>query len=158
MDSLSKSIAVLLKFGKAEPEEKAKASGEYYANTKENRENTAEGKPGPWEQNKWAQRYVSLNRAMESLRQYAVNYDGRVAYDVPGFEWEENPVIAYIHEKNDTVVAEEDDIEEEEKSGYAVEELKKIFSYLDNNPTIKEAVETELVNTYGISLNQLVLR
>ena len=98
---------------------------------------------------------------MESMRRYAVNYDGRVAYDIAGFEWEENPVVAFVRESynNDTVVAEEEDSEEkEEESGYAVEELKKIFSYLDNNPTIKEAVETELVNTYGISLNQLVLR
>ena len=140
--SLSKSLAKILKSKKATDAEHKKANGAYYANTYDNRTN------GNWGTYKWAQRYVSLNRAMESLRQYAVNYDGRVAYNIPGFEWDENPVIAYIHESeaDDTEIAEvvnDLDIEltDEEKA-----ELEELLSYLDEYPELWELVEAELAN------------
>ena len=48
-----------------------------------------------WQNYKYAQRYVSLARATESLRQYA---DGSTAYNnIFGFEGNENPVIAFIN-------------------------------------------------------------
>ena len=74
------------------------ASGELFVNSSSNAD---------WETYKWAQRYVSLTRAADSLKQYAVNYDGRMAYNFGEFAWEENPVLAYIHEyiDNDTEIA-----------------------------------------------------
>jgi len=80
-------------------DKKKAATGELFANTANNTS---------WSVYKWAQRYVSLARAQESLRQYAVNYDGRVAYNIKTLEGDENPVIAFIMDycSTDTELAE----------------------------------------------------
>lgn len=80
-------------------DKKKAATGELFANTASN---------VSWSVYKWAQRYVSLARAQESLRQYAVNYDGRVAYNIKTLEGDENPVIAFIRDycSTDTELAE----------------------------------------------------
>ena len=146
INSLSKSIAKLLKFSKADDEDKRRSNGAWYANTGENSDNWNGTNGGVGY--KWAQRYVSLNRAMESLRQYAVNYDGRVAYNIPGFEWDENPVIAYIHESwaDDTEIAEVVDDLDIELTDEEKAELEELLSYLDEYPELWELVEAELAN------------
>lgn len=68
-----------------------KASGAMYVDSSENQN---------WEDYKWVQRYMSSVRTVSMLRQYAVNDDGRVAYDFSGFDWRESPVLAYIRENN----------------------------------------------------------
>ena len=96
---------------------------------------------------------MALTRAMSDLREVAVNYDGRVAYDIPGFEWEENPVLAFIRDYKDknTVIAENTDDDDNSK----MVELREIFSFLDTNPEMKELVDVELRNRYGMSISQL---
>lgn len=79
-------------------EVKRAATGELFVNSSTNND---------WSTYKWAQRYVSLARAQDSLRKYAVNYDGRVAYDIDTLSGTNNPVIAFIRQycSDDTVVA-----------------------------------------------------
>lgn len=78
-------------------EVKRAATGELFVNSSSNED---------WNTYKWAQRYVSLARAQESLRNYAVNYDGRVAYNINTLEGTNNPIIAYIYDYcDDSVVA-----------------------------------------------------
>ena len=69
----------------ASDEEKNMATGKSFVNSSSNSE---------WETYKYAQRYVSLARATEALRQY----DGDVtAYaDLKFFEGTENPVVAFL--------------------------------------------------------------
>lgn len=95
--NLKDSIKGLLNRDKTEKERAA--TGELFVNSSNNPD---------WETYKWAQRYVSLARAQESLRKYAVNYDGRVAYDIKTLEGGQNPVIAYIYDylNMDTEIAE----------------------------------------------------
>ena len=63
------------------------ASGAAYVNSASNPD---------WQVYKYAQRYVSLARATESLRQYA---DDSTAYNnILFFEGERNPVIAFTEE------------------------------------------------------------
>ena len=65
------------------------ASGEAFLNSSSNSD---------WETYKYAQRYVSLARAQESLRQYDGN---KTAYsNIRFFEGTENPVIAFIEYHN----------------------------------------------------------
>ena len=74
----------------ASESDKRIATGAEYVNSEAN---------PSWEKYKYAQRYVSLARATESLRQYAGN---STAYNnIFGFEGSENPVIAFIDECND---------------------------------------------------------
>ena len=69
-------------------EERMIASGEAFVNSDSNSD---------WQTYKYAQRYVSLARATESLRQY----DGdNMAYSkIKYFEGTENPVVAYKQAK-----------------------------------------------------------
>ncbi|MDO4611849.1 MAG: hypothetical protein Q4B29_00045 [Candidatus Saccharibacteria bacterium] len=67
--------------------EKRMASGAAFVNSSTN---------GDWETYKYAQRYVSLARATESLRAYA---DDETAYmNLKYFEGTENPVVAFLNE------------------------------------------------------------
>ena len=69
----------------ASDEEKAIATGEAFINSSSN---------SNWSTYKYAQRYVSLARATESLRQYD---GGETAYnDLRYFEGNDNPVIAFL--------------------------------------------------------------
>ena len=78
-------------------EVKRAATGELFVNSSSNED---------WNIYKWAQRYASLARAQESLRNYAVNYDGRVAYNINTLEGTNNPIIAYIYDYcDDSIVA-----------------------------------------------------
>lgn len=75
----------------ASESDKRIASGAEYVNSNSN---------PSWQNYKYAQRYVSLARAAESLRQYA---GGSTAYDnIFGFEGKENPVIAFINDYHQT--------------------------------------------------------
>lgn len=72
----------------ASAEDKAVATGAVFVNSTSNAKWTDEYR--------WAQRYVSLARATDALRQYD---EGANAYtNVPGFEGGVNPVIAFIDE------------------------------------------------------------
>lgn len=80
-------------------EVKRAATGELFVNSRNNED---------WNEYKWAQRYVSLARAQEALRSYAINYDGRMAYNISTLEGDSNPIIAFIREYcDDTIVANE---------------------------------------------------
>lgn len=80
-------------------EVKRAATGELFVNSRNNSD---------WNDYKWAQRYVSLARAQDALRSYAVNYDGRMAYNIKTLEGNDNPVMAFIYEYcYDTEVANE---------------------------------------------------
>lgn len=84
---VSSIMGMIQNFLGASEADKKIASGEEYVNSGAN-EN--------WNNYKYAQRYVSLARATDSLRQYA---DGSTAYDnIYGFEGSDNPVIAFIDE------------------------------------------------------------
>ena len=73
----------------ANEREKRLASGAAFVNSSSN---------GDWVTYKYAQRYISLARAQESLRQYDGN---KAAYsDLRFFEGMENPVIAFIEQYN----------------------------------------------------------
>lgn len=73
----------------ANEREKRLASGAAFVNSSSN---------GDWATYKYAQRYISLARAQESLRQYDGN---KAAYsDLRFFEGMENPVIAFIEQYN----------------------------------------------------------
>ena len=68
-------------------DQKKIASGEMFVNSETNQE---------WENYKYAQRYVSLARAQESLRQFDGN---ETAYsDLKYFEGTENPVVAFLND------------------------------------------------------------
>ncbi len=68
-------------------EEKNMATGKSFINSSSNPE---------WETYKYAQRYVSLARATEALRQYD---GGETAYnDMKFFEGSENPVVAFLND------------------------------------------------------------
>ena len=79
-------VGMIQSFLGASEQNKRIATGAEYVNSSNN--------PN-WQNYKYAQRYVSLARATESLRQYA---DGSTAYNnIFGFEGNENPVIAFIN-------------------------------------------------------------
>ena len=68
-------------------EDKEVATGKVFVNSSSN--------PN-WETYKYAQRYVSLARATDALRQYD---GGDTAYNnLKYFEGDENPVVAFINE------------------------------------------------------------
>lgn len=111
------------------------ASGGRFANSSRN--------AGNWNTYKWAQRYVSLTRAGDALKQYAVNYDGRVAYNFSQFAWGENPVLACIneYESRNTEVAEEELDAEIELSE---EDKELLVSYLNDYPELQKIVQQAL--------------
>ena len=82
---ISDIVSMVKNFVGASEEEKREASGEAYVKSSSNRD---------WDTYKYAQRYVSLARAQDALRQY----DGDVAAfsNLKFFEGTENPVIAYL--------------------------------------------------------------
>lgn len=82
---ISDILGMIKSFVGASEEDKRKASGEAYLNSSSNSD---------WNTYKYAQRYVSLARAQDALRQY----DGDVAAfsNLKFFEGTENPVIAYL--------------------------------------------------------------
>ena len=145
VQALSKAIAVLIKFSIADDVQKAKATGAFYADTAENREN------GNWDNSKWGQFYMSANRNMSIMRQYAVNYDGRLAYDIKGFEWDENPVLAYIRESR---AEREEQLARKEEEGLSDVEINVLLSYIMSNPELEEYVNHELAQ-YGLSLSMI---
>ena len=61
------------------------ASGEIFVNSASNPD---------WQTYKYAQRYVSLARAMAALKQYSS--DPTAYNDIPYFEGAENPVTAFL--------------------------------------------------------------
>lgn len=71
----------------ASESEKRAASGATFINS---------GSNPDWETYKYAQRYVSLARATSALRQYAK--DETSYQNIPFFEGQENPVIAFLEE------------------------------------------------------------
>ena len=80
-------LSIIKIFLGASEEDKRVASGAAYVNSNSNAD---------WQTYKYAQRYVSLARATESLRQYA---GGSSAYDkIAYFEGGENPVVAFLNE------------------------------------------------------------
>ena len=83
---ISNIIAMIKNFLGASDEDKAMATGKSFVNSSTNAD---------WETYKYAQRYVSLARATDALRQY----DGdETAYtDVKYFEGTENPVVAFLN-------------------------------------------------------------
>ena len=84
---VSNIIGMIESFLGASEMEKNIATGKEYVNS---------GSNPNWDNYKYAQRYVSLARATDSLRQYAGN---STAYNsIYGFEGDENPVIAFIEE------------------------------------------------------------
>ncbi len=88
---LSDFVEMIKSFLGADETNKRIASGAEYVNSSSN--------PN-WSKYKYAQRYVSLARATESLRQYA---DSATAYNnIFGFEGAENPVVAFIESYNQT--------------------------------------------------------
>lgn len=68
--------------------EKRIATGAAFTNTSSNYD---------WNTYKYAQRYVSLARATEALKMFTSD---ATAYNIPYFEGNENPVIAYINRYN----------------------------------------------------------
>jgi len=84
---LSNILAMIKIFLGAGEGDKRMASGAAFVNSEAN---------GDWETYKYAQRYVSLARATEALRQYA---EDKTAYTaVPFFEGKENPVVAFLED------------------------------------------------------------
>lgn len=82
---ISDILRMVRRFLGASEGEKRLASGAAFVNSSSN---------GDWNTYKYAQRYVSLARATEALRQYD---GGRTAYsNIKCFEGEENPVIAFL--------------------------------------------------------------
>ncbi|MBR3322047.1 hypothetical protein IKG05_00160 [Candidatus Saccharibacteria bacterium] len=80
-------VGMIQGFLGASESDKRIASGAEYVNSSSN---------SSWQTYKYAQRYVSLARATESLRRYA---GGSSAYNnIYGFEGEQNPVIAFLDE------------------------------------------------------------
>ena len=69
----------------ASENDKRIASGAMYVNSASNAD---------WQTYKYAQRYVSLARAVEALRMYAG--DSTAYNNIYGFEGDENPVVAFI--------------------------------------------------------------
>ena len=84
---ISNIIAMIKTWLGSTDEEKAIANGKAFVNSSSNSE---------WDKYKYAQRYVSLARATDALRQY----DGdETAYtNIKYFEGPENPVIAFLHD------------------------------------------------------------
>lgn len=84
---ISNIISMIKAWLGASDEDKAVATGEVFVNSSTNAE---------WNKYKYAQRYVSLARATDALRQY----DGdETAYnDLQFFEGGENPVIAFLND------------------------------------------------------------
>ena len=82
-------LNMVKRFLNANEREKRLASGAAFVNS---------GSNGDWETYKYAQRYVSLARAQESLRQY--DGDGTAYNNLRFFEGTENPVIAFIEYYN----------------------------------------------------------
>lgn len=79
-------VSMITGFIGSSESDKRIATGAEYVNSSSN---------SSWQNNKYAQRYVSLARATESLRQYA---NGSSAYNnIFGFEGDENPVIAFLN-------------------------------------------------------------
>ena len=86
---ISDIIGMIKSFLGASESDKRIATGAEYVNSSNN---------PSWQNYKYAQRYVSLARATESLRQYAGE---STAYNnIFGFEGNENPVIAFINENS----------------------------------------------------------
>lgn len=84
-------LGMVRSFLGASDADKRIASGAAYVNSAANPD---------WQTYKYAQRYVSLARATESLQQYA---GGSTAYNnIYGFEGDENPVIAFTNEYHRT--------------------------------------------------------
>lgn len=82
---ISNIISMIKIFLGASDEDKAMATGKVFVNSSSNSD---------WETYKYAQRYVSLARATDALRQYDGN---ETAYtDLKYFEGSENPVIAFL--------------------------------------------------------------
>ena len=91
---VSNILSMIKTFLGASESDKKIASGESFVNSSSNSD---------WETYKYAQRYVSLARATEALRQYA---DDETAYTyIKFFEGEENPVIAFLEEYYSSSVA-----------------------------------------------------
>ena len=84
---ISNILSMIKTFLEANDEEKAIATGKSFVNSSNN---------SYWETYKYAQRYVSLARATDVLRQY----DGEeTAYnDIQFFEGSENPVVAFLRD------------------------------------------------------------
>lgn len=84
---ISNIIAMIKTWLGATDEEKDMARGKVFVNSSSN---------DKWDKYKYAQRYVSLARATDALRQY----DGdETAYtNIKYFEGNENPVIAFLHD------------------------------------------------------------
>ena len=84
---LSDILAMILTFLESTEEEKSIATGRSFVNSSSNSE---------WQTYKYAQRYVSLARATDALRQY----DGdETAYNnIKFFEGNENPVVAFLED------------------------------------------------------------
>lgn len=80
-------IKMIENFLGASEEDKRIASGAEYVNSADN---------SSWQKYKWAQRYVALARATESLRRYAG--ESSAYNNIKYFEGEENPVVAFINE------------------------------------------------------------
>lgn len=81
---VSNILGMVKNFLGANEQSKRLASGEAFLNSSLNSD---------WNTYKYAQRYVSLARAQEALRQY----DGdKTAYNIRFFEGDENPVIAFL--------------------------------------------------------------
>ena len=78
-------LGMIENFLGASEDEKRIASGAEYVNSASN---------PSWQTYKYAQRYVSLARATESLRQYAG--DSTAYNNIYGFEGKQNPVIAFV--------------------------------------------------------------
>ena len=88
---LSDFVGMIKSFLGANETNKRIATGAEYVNSSSN---------ASWSKYKYAQRYVSLARATESLRQYA---DSTTAYtNIFGFEGAENPVVAFIENYSQT--------------------------------------------------------
>lgn len=84
---VSNILGMIKRFLGSDDSSKRKASGAAFVNSSSNSD---------WDTYKYAQRYVSLARATESLRQYA---DDKTAYSsIKFFEGEENPVIAFLND------------------------------------------------------------
>ena len=84
---VSNILGMIKKFLGADNNSKRLASGEAFVYSSSNSD---------WSTYKYAQRYVSLARATDALRQYA---DDKTAYsNIQFFEGDENPVIAYLNE------------------------------------------------------------
>ena len=87
MTFISDILGMIEGFLGASEGDKRVATGAEYVNSQAN---------PSWGKYKYAQRYVSLARATESLRQYAG--DSTAYNNIYGFEGNENPVVAFTND------------------------------------------------------------